>query len=647
MLKRLTPRLIIIGIAIAIAGILLYPTIRYETLSQEEKNQLRQQGELAELESKIIRRGLDLQGGIHLVLEVDVPTLVQNIATNKSQQFNQVFAEAESRISTSEEPFLNLLQEEATQADLRLVRYFPDRGVTNEEVVSSLREEANDAINRALEIIRNRVDQFGVSEPTIQKVGNRRIIVELAGIQDPARARDLIQTTALLEFKLLKEPELVNETIQKIDRVLRREKGQLAETLGDTTAGDTISVEDTSDVEEGGVAREEAVSVSELFGEVGGDTAGQDTTAAESTVVVDQQVFEEKPFTALLRNFQNQIGVPQKNRNAVQRILNMERVQKVIPPNSEFLWSSNADPLPGATGGNQEFYTLYMVNEEASLQGGVVTDAQATLGGTGSQAAGQPVVYLDMNSQGARTWGRVTGANIGRRVAIVLDDRIHMAPVIRSKITQGRTQIEGMANMEEAKDIAIVLRAGALPAPVDIIEERTVGPSLGSDSIRKGTMATIIGLILVLVFMVFYYKLSGLIADFALVLNLVFILAILAALGATLTLPGIAGLILTVGLSVDANVLIFDRIREELRKGKTVRAAIDSGYGNALRTIIDANVTTILAALVLMQFGTGPIKGFAVVLFWGIVSSMFTAIFITRTVYQMFVERSTVQELSI
>jgi preprotein translocase subunit SecD len=325
----------------------------------------------------------------------------------------------------------------------------------------------------------------------------------------------------------------------------------------------------------------------------------------------------------------------------------MPEVQEVIPPDAEFLWGANPEVFQTASGQTEEYYRLYLVNEDAGLQGGVVTDAQATLGGAGSQNAGQAIVTLDMNSEGARTWSRLTGANIGRRIAIVLDDRIHMAPNIRTKISGGSTMIEGMDDMSEAKDIAIVLRAGALPAPVDIIEERTVGPSLGVDSIRKGTTATLVGLALVLVFMVFYYKASGLIADLALVLNIVFILAILAALGATLTLPGIAGLILTVGMAVDANVLIFDRIREELRKGKTVRAAIDSGYANAIRTIIDANVTTILAALVLMQFGTGPIKGFAVVLFWGIVSSMFTAIFVTRTVYMAFTERKPATKLSI
>jgi len=640
MFKRLTPRLIIIVIAIAIAGILLYPSVRYETMSSQEKEQLRQEGQLADLESKIIRRGLDLQGGIHLVLEVDVPTLVYNIAKNKSQLFEDVFQSSKSQVS-AEVRFLEVFENEADARELRLVRYFPDRGIQNSEIVSSLQDEANDAVRRALEIIRNRVDQFGVSEPTIQKVGNRRIIVELAGIEDPSRARDLIQTTALLEFKMLKTPEVTDATIRKIDQVLRRDKGELAEAI---SAEDTAGASEDTVITEGEVAEDEAVSVNQLFGDVE-ETDTADTE--DSTVVVDKQVFEEKPFTAMLRNVQGQIGVPKKNKNAVERILKMKKVQEVIPPDAEFLWSAGTEILPTQGGGASEFHLLYLVNKEAGLTGGVVTDAQATLGGAGGQAAGQPVVYVDMNAAGSKTWSRLTGANIGRRVAIVLDNKIHMAPTIRSKISQGSTMIEGMANLEEAKDIAIVLRAGALPAPVDIIEERTVGPSLGSDSIQKGTTATIIGLILVLIFMAFYYKLSGLIADFALVLNLVFILAILAALHATLTLPGIAGLILTVGLSVDANVLIFDRIREELRKGKTVRAAIDSGYGNALRTIIDANVTTILAALVLMQFGTGPIKGFAVVLFWGIVSSMFTAIFVTRTVYQMFTENKTVQKLSI
>jgi preprotein translocase subunit SecD len=277
----------------------------------------------------------------------------------------------------------------------------------------------------------------------------------------------------------------------------------------------------------------------------------------------------------------------------------------------------------------------------------VITQAKANIGAMGSSAANQPVVNVSMNNEGSRAWARLSGANIGKRVAIVLDKNVFLAPVFRTKIPDGQTVIEGMESMDVAKLIAIVLRAGSLPAPVDIIEERSVGPSLGQDSISNGINAMIIGGLLVIAFIVFYYKGSGLLATLALVFNILVVLAALASLRATLTLPGIAGLILTVGMAVDANVLIFERIREELDKGKSIRAAIDSGYGRATITIIDANVTTILAALVLFQFGTGPLKGFAITLFWGILASMFTAIFMTRTIFIALTQSPKVKTLSI
>tara|TARA_B110001450_G_C17618269_1_gene480132 strand:- start:758 stop:1513 length:756 start_codon:yes stop_codon:yes gene_type:complete len=251
-----------------------------------------------------------------------------------------------------------------------------------------------------------------------------------------------------------------------------------------------------------------------------------------------------------------------------------------------------------------------------------------------------------MNSEGSKTWSRVTGANIGQRIAIVLDNKVHMAPNIREKIPGGRTQIEGFADINEAKDIAIILRAGALPAPVNIIEERTVGPSLGADSIARGQKSILIGLGVVFIFMLIYYRAAGAIANFALIWNIVLILAVLASLGATLTLPGIAGLILTVGMCIDSNVIIFERIREELRKGKTPKSAIEAGYNRAITTIIDANLTTVIASLVLYQFGTGPIKGFATVLFWGILISMFTAVYVTRTIFYTITKKS-IKTLSI
>ena len=298
-------------------------------------------------------------------------------------------------------------------------------------------------------------------------------------------------------------------------------------------------------------------------------------------------------------------------------------------------------------GKTENYNLIYHVNRETGLQGKYVTKAQATVGGAGTTSAGQPIVNMNMNNEGAKIFSRLTGANIGKDLAIVLDDKVYMSPTIKVKIPNGASYIEGLESIGEAKNIAIVIRAGALPAPVDVIEERTIGPSLGRDSIQTGIKVGIIGFLLVVIFMFIYYRLSGLLADMALILNIIFVMAILAMLRATLTLPGLAGLILTIGIAVDANVLIFERIREELEKGKTVRAAIESGYARAFITILDANVTTGITALILMQFGTGPVKGFATTLLLGIIASMFTAIFVTRTFYNYITDRKVLRTLSI
>ena len=294
----------------------------------------------------------------------------------------------------------------------------------------------------------------------------------------------------------------------------------------------------------------------------------------------------------------------------------------------------------------QLYRVLYYVKRRVEMTGEILSDASVTTGQS-FENAGQPIVNFTTTSQGVRLFGRVTGANVGERMAIILDNQVYSAPTIRSKISQGSGIIEGTGSVDEAKDLAIVLRAGALPADVHIVEDRTVGPSLGRDSVEQGKNAAAIGLAIVIVFMVIYYGFSGLVADFALVLNLVFVMAILAAFQGTLTLPGIAGIILTIGMAVDANVLILERIREELRAGKTVRAAIENGYARAVQTIVDANVTTIITAIVLYQYGTGPIKGFALTLMIGIVSSMFTAIFVTRTIYDAIVSRQINPSLNI
>tara|TARA_B100001105_G_scaffold33824_1_gene23637 strand:+ start:74 stop:1981 length:1908 start_codon:yes stop_codon:yes gene_type:complete len=635
MFGKNTPRLIVIGVVLLWALYALFPTIKYNTLSEDEKTSMEEEGILEQLEKKTIRRGLDLQGGMHIVLEVDIPTLVENLASNKNNRFYEVFDKVKTEDEMSTEDFINRFATEAKSQDLRLNRYYMDYGSDPVSIQAALEDEATDAINRALEILQNRVDEFGVSEPTIQKQGNRRVIVELAGIQDPDRARSLLQSTALLEFALLKDGAVTQNLLTRVDRILKGSDDleDLLETKEDSTDEEQAPIET-----ETRVADEEEVSLTELFGTTEKDTTAEDTTE----VLVDKDLFEERPFSSLLRQIGNDLGVPEQNMRAVNKIMEMSDIQEILKGGEGRLsMSKEKDTWTLPEGGSESFYRMYHLEAEAGLTGGVIEEALATL------YNGQPIVTLGMNSEGAKTWSRVTGANVGRRLAILLDGNVHMAPVIRTKITDGQTQVEGFANMNEAKDIAIVLRAGALPAPVDIIEERTVGPSLGQDSIDQGTQSIIIGLVLVLAFMVFYYRGAGLIASFAVLWNLILVLSILAMLKATLTLPGIAGLILTVGMAVDANVIIFERIREELIKGKTPRSAIDSGYSRAITTIIDANVTTILAALVLMQFGTGPIRGFAVVLFWGIATSMFTAIFTTRTIFNLISAKRNLKTLSI
>lgn len=629
--SKLTPRFLIIALVLTWAVWAIWPTIQYQRLSEAEKETLREEGKLEILESRTIKQGLDLKGGMYIVLEVDLPTLVENLAINKDAKLQAALSSVRDQLLISPEAdFFALFSNISNDNNLKLSRYYYDFGSSNEVILTALGEESEDAINRVLEILQNRIDQFGVAEPTIQKQGNQRIIVELAGVQDSDRARSLLESTALLEFFIVKDITTTNELMVKIDQTLRGNK-DISSIVKDDSADTKTSIEKDDGT----------VSVSELFGE----SSTENNTDSSS---VTPSIVAEQPFSSLLRNLGSTIGVPAKNSYALRKMLELPEVkEKLAAVGGKFVFSNKAQDYPTVDGDVESVYSLFLLEDQAELTGGVVEEAKANLGPQGTTSAGQPIVNLSMNSDGARKWSIVTGSNVGRQVAIVLDNKVHMAPNIREKISGGGTLIEGFANIDEAKDIAIVLRAGALPAPVDIIEERVVGPSLGAESVKRGTQSVIIGLIIVLIFMLMYYRVSGSIADFALIWNIVLVLAVLASLQATLTLPGIAGLILTVGMSIDANVIIFERIREELRKGKTPRAAIDGGYNRALTTIIDANVTTLIAALVLWQFGTGPIKGFATVLFWGILISMFTAIFVTRTIFNSFTSGKNLNKLSI
>jgi preprotein translocase subunit SecD len=488
--------------------------------------------------SKRIRLGLDLKGGMHLVLGVDLKkaldaSLEKEITLLKGDlEEKKVDLDTIERVGLSSFKLKLIIPEDLEKMD-KILRQYPELETKEEGhdylvlalKNSEIKRIKENAINQTLEVIRNRIDQFGVAEPTISRVGSDRVLVQLPGIKDSKRAIKIIGKTARLEFKLMDEGHSVQEAINK-----------------------------------------------------------------------------------------------------------------GVPPGDEILYGKLMNRATGRTS-----RVPYLLKKRVLLTGDHITDARVRI----DPMYNEPYVALTFDKVGAKIFARVTRENVKKRLAIILDKVVYSAPVIQEPIPNGRAQITGRFTSQEAHDLAIVLRAGALPAPVRILENRTVGPSLGRDSINKGVKAAIIGLILVLFFMVIYYRLSGVLADIALLINMVIITGALSAFGATLTLPGIAGIILTIGMSVDASVLIFERIREETRLGRTVRAAVDAGFSRAFITILDANVTTIIAALVLFQFGTGPVKGFAVTLSIGIAASMFTAIVFCKTVYDLVLNRFKIKSLSI
>ena len=590
---------------------------------------------IATVEGKAIRRGLDLQGGTYMVYEVDLRKFLDESAKNKDSRLEDILKSTEKDYVEGAD-FFTSLHNNFKNRDIKLNRYFGRRGQSDEEILKELTTQSEDAVNRTLEVLRNRIDQFGVSEPSIQKEGTQRIVIELPGIQNIQRAKKVIGTTALLEFKLVKEPDLVSSVLNDIDRVLRTKRQGLAE--------EKSAAKDTTKIADGSEANDKQVSLNELFG----DKKDQSSSApSDTSVLVDQKTFEEKPFTSLLRGmggrYSDAIAVPDQNVRAVQRVLQLPEVQAAIPGDVQFLFSNKNYHT-----GDMTFQQLYLVKKEAELQGSMLTDAKVQIGGgMNDLSAGGAEVQMTLNSDGAKLFAKATGMNVGKQLAIVLDNKVGSAPNIKEKIPNGSARIDGIGNMDEAKDLALMLRAGALPAPVHVLTENTVGPSLGQDSINAGAKSALIGLLLVMIFVVVYYNAVGLIANFALILNGLFVMAIMAGFHFTLTLPGIAGFILSVAMAIDSNVLINERIREELRGGKTIRAAIETGYERAFVTILDSNVTTLITGVVLYTFGTGSVRGFAVTLCIGILVSMFTAIFVTRLVLDFITTRYAIKKLSI
>ena len=576
-----------------------------------------------------IKLGLDLQGGMHLVLEVNLVQLMHDIAKNKDASFDEIMSQVSKQLEANPDADFETVVLDAFQSrDIPMARYFGDPRQSDREILRLLRKQADEAVNLTLTTLRNRVDEFGVSEPNITKQGARRIVVELPGVQDAARARSLIGRTALLEFKMVAPQEVTAKVIREIDTYLSKKlKEEGAFTDQPSTSTPLTPNEKTATDES---------STEQMFSE----SSEQDTASSE----LQQQLNEDRPFSGLMSLYQQSIVVPAADRTTVEKFLGREDVKAIIPPEYEFAWGHKS--FEGRDG--KTYWYLYLLKSRAELTGSALTDAQLSIGGgSGAVDAGAAVVNLTMNREGARKFARITESNVGKYMAIVLDGKVHMAPVIKTRIPDGRAVIEGSDTVEEASDLAVVLRAGALPAPVEIIEERTVGPSLGADSIHAGTSSAFIGFALVVLFMIFYYRGSGIIADIALMLNVLFLMAVLAGFGFTLTLPGIAGIILTIGMAVDANVLIYERVREELRAGKTVWNALKNGYDRAFITILDANVTTLIAGVVLYQFGTGPIRGFALTLMIGIVSSMFTALVVSRAIFDWITHTWTIKKLSI
>ena len=549
MLKSLRGRIIFIAVILGICGYYIY--------------------------ADGLKLGLDLQGGMHLVVEIDDPD-------------------------------------------------------------GTLTDEARaDAIDRAETVLRTRIDELGVEEPLIQKVGSDRIIVELAGISDENQAKDVIRRAAFLEFKLVRSWVDFAPDLPRIDRVIVATLGaDSLSSLGRDVQAPTSSIEELLF----GAASEEGDSAA---AEEGGAEAGEDAAVdaeGEQAAQDDASEAEEddaavlSPFTALL-NQGSEDGVylvAEEDVEAAELFLGIPEVQRAMPRDISLQWGM--DPV-GLTG--RIYRQLYVLNEDAFITGQMLENAVSAR----DQQFNTPQVQFELSRRGGRRFAEVTGQNVGEFLAIVLDGEVVSAPVIRDRIG-ARGQIElGGSTLQEASDLALVLRAGALPAPLRIMEERTVGPSLGQDSVDQGRIAGMIGIVLVIVIMCAYYRVAGMLSILALGVYVVLVLGGLAMFGATLTVPGIAGLILSVGMAVDANVLIFERIREELDAGRAVRTAVEDGFGNALSAIVDANLTTLITALILFQFGTGPVRGFAVTLSIGILASFFTALYVTRSFFFMYLSR--------
>ncbi len=605
--KRLN--LLLIAVVTLVAVWSLWPTWRDYSLSKQLnsfgssqdslKYALNHREEIEDARKKSLKLGLDLKGGMHLVMEVDQVDLFEQKAWNKDAKFAAIMQAVRAKSSQSDARVIDILVAEFKNENIRLSRYFYDIRNSDQEIVGKLEKESDEALSRAKEIIRNRIDQYGVAEPVITTQGSRKIIIELPGVSDENRVRNLLKGTAKLEFRLLREPEVMVRTLDRINTYL---------------VDNGVAAHGALALDSSGAAH---------------DPLPQSGTPSTPT----NKSTSAKPLYDVIGVFQNGTAYTSEHtKEFVTSLLHRSDIQALLPTDTELLLA--AKPDVGKNG--EKLYSIYLVKKAPELTGGVITEAKATFGSQGVQ----PEVMMSMNSEGTSKWARITGANIGKRIAIVLDGAVYSAPVVQSKIPNGNSVINGIESLEEAKDLEIVLKAGALPAPVRITEERSVGPSLGADYIRAGMQSLSWAFCAVSIFMLVYYKKAGIAADIALVLNILIVLSVLAGFNASLSLPGIAGIVLTIGMAVDANVLIYERIREELAEGKSVVSAVTQGYDRAFSSILDSHVTTLSAAFLLYTYGIGPIQGFAVTLMIGTSASLFTAIVVTREIFHLLLAKN-------
>ncbi|HNW89062.1 MAG TPA: protein translocase subunit SecDF [Bacteroidales bacterium] len=601
-----------------------------------------------------INLGLDLKGGMNVTLEVSIPEIIRVLAGNsKDPFFNKVMDQAIEMQKSSSADFVSLFEasfKKNNTSNAKLASFFivglKDKinfNTSDDDVIKVIREETQGAVDRTFNILRTRIDRFGVAQPNIQKLsGSGRILIELPGIKDPERVRKLIQGTAKLEFWETYEYKDVYGFIEEADKKMKAL----------ISSGDTAAIKDTMATAEGdSIAKvegtEETAKTKEDSSLV--DKALSDST--KDTTGKAEQSFEEyaadHPLLAYLQPalIQDESGNYYPNRGPVvgycrsfdtAKVMTMLRhpaVQMIFPREIRFMWSVKPIDEKGTT--HQLVALKASRDGTASLAGDVIVDARQDI----DQQQGNQI-SMSMNSEGATKWKNLTGANIGKSVAIVLDNVVYSFPTVQGEIPNGHSSITGNFTLEEAKDLANILKAGKLPAPTKIVEEAVVGPSLGKEAINAGLISFVIAFVLVLLYMALYYNTGGLVADAALLINIFFLMGVLASLGATLTLPGIAGIVLTMGMAVDANVIIYERIKEEVRAGKGFKLAVADGFKHAYSAIIDGNVTTLLTGIVLFIFGTGPIKGFATTLIIGIITSLFTAIFISRLVFEGMISRN-------